>query len=391
MKKYFLIAMGLVTVLAVSLIGYGVFVNYEGESIIQERMNNRAVVVSAAKAQYRNIYPQYEVGDAFMDAKTVGDIVAKVEGIISTTTLHKNLQVHEGDTIMTLTNRELPLKINQAESALKKAQAVEVQARNSYNRYSRLMEQDATSMEKLDEAKANYEAAKAAVVDAQAQYDQAVLTMSRLNVVSDLNGTVLLTYKDPGEYVSAGTPVCMVGDFSVMWFGMDIEDHALKALLGEQGQEATFNLTLTRPDMIKPYSTEYYAGNDGANTTFKVVIYGIYPALNEPAAMRRIVFDVFNPTGVLEARSYEHLMLTSTFSRNALTVPVRALTNNNDKTTIMVVDENNQLIKKNVKVGAISGNYVEILSGVSTEDTVVISGVDDLREGQKVTVNMEDI
>ncbi len=391
MKKYFLIAMGLVTVLAVSLIGYGVFVNYEGESIIQERMNNRAVVVSAAKAQYRNIYPQYEVPDAFMDAEVAGDIVAKVEGIISTSTLHKNLQVKEGDTVVKLTNRELPLKINQTESALKKAQAVEVQMRNSYNRYSRLMELDATSMEKLDEAKANYEAATAAVVDAKAQYDQSVLALSRLDVVSDMTGTVLVIYKDPGEYVSAGTPICMVGDFTVMWFGMDIEDGALKALLGDQGEEATFNLTLTRPDNVKPYSTEYYAGNKGGNTSFKATIYGIYPAMSEPASMRRIVFHVYNPTGVLEARSYEHLMLTSSYSRNALTVPLRALTNNNDKTTIMVVDENNRLVKRNVQVGAISGNYAEILSGISTEDTVVISGVDDLREGQKVTVNMEDI
>ncbi len=391
MKKYFLIAMGLVTVLAISLIGYGVFVNYEGESIIQEKMNDRAVVVSAAKAQYRNIYPQYEVGDAFMDAKRTGDIVAKVEGIISTSNLHKNLQVREGDMVVKLTNQELPLKIHQTESALKKAQAIEIQTRNSFNRYSRLMELDATSMEKLDEAKANHEAATAAVVDAQAQYDQSVLALSRLDVISDLNGTVLMIYKEPGEYVTAGTPICMVGDFSVMWFGMDIEDGALKALLGDQGEEATFNLTLTRPDLVKPYSTEYYADNKGGNTAFKTTIYGIYPAMSEPAAMRRIVFDVFNPTGVLEARSYEHLMLTSTFSRNAITVPLRALINNNDRTTIMVVDENNQLVKKNVKVGAISGNYVEILSGVSTEDTVVISGVDDLREGQKVTVNMEDI
>lgn len=391
MKKYFLIAMGLVTVLAVSLIGYGVFVNYEGESIIQERMNNRAVVVSAAKAQYRNIYPQYEVSDAFMDAETAGDIVAKVEGIISTSTLHKNLQVKEGDTVVKLTNRELPLKIHQTESALKKAQAVEVQMRNSYNRYSRLMELDATSMEKLDEAKANYEAATAAVVDAQAQYDQSILALSRLDVVSDMTGTVLIIYKDAGEYVSAGTPICMVGDFSLMWFGMDIEDADLKALLGDQGEEATFNLTLTRPDIVKPYSTEFYADNKGGNTSFKTTIYGIYPALSEPASMRRIVFHVYNPTGVLEARSYEHLMLTSTYSRNALTVPLRALTTDNDKSTIMVVDENNQLVKRNVQVGAISGNYVEILSGISTEDTVVISGVDDLREGQKVTVNMEDI
>ena len=61
MNRYFFIAMSLVLVLVTALIGYGVYVNYAGESVIVERMNHREVVVSAAAVQKREIKAQYEL------------------------------------------------------------------------------------------------------------------------------------------------------------------------------------------------------------------------------------------------------------------------------------------------------------------------------------------
>ena len=120
-------------------------------------------------------------------------------------------------------------------------------------------------------------------------------------------------------------------------------------------------------------------------------ISGIYPELGQPADMRRVVFDIYNPSGVLEARSYEHMVLTSSQPRNVLAIPVEALDNNNNHSDVFVVNGENRLEKRSVRVGAINDRYAEILEGIQLGETVVVSGINGLREGQLVSVNMEDM
>ena len=390
MKKYFYIAMTMVIILSLTIIGYGIFVNYKGESIILERMNNRSIMVNATTVKMRQINARYEFPEASMYSRQSVDVIAKVDGVITRKFTHKNKHVQAGDVIVELTNEDLPLKIKQAESALRRAEAVELQAENSYSRYSSLIEQNATSLEKLDEARANYAAAQADVANARAQYEQAVLNQDRLRVVSNSDGYVLVSYKEEGNFVTAGTPICLIGDFKFLWFALSMEDAALRSLLGEAGEQGQFTLSFKRPDFVKAYNTEYSSGNRGNKSVFSVDIYGIYPALSEPAAMRRVVFNLYNDAGILEARSYEDMVLTANQPRYVLAVPLEALENNYNTGNVYVINSNQELEERYVSVGAIGEKYAEILSGLQEGDVVVVSGIEGLKAGQKVEANLEE-
>ncbi len=383
----------MVIALVISLIGYGIFINYEGEKVISDRMSKQATTVQTAKAGYREIHPSYDVENAQLQTSNATDVITKVDGVISSNTLHKNQQVKKGEVVAVLTNEEIPLRIIQAESALKRAEAAELQYRNSFDRYSRLVKLNAVAMEKYDEAKANYAAAQAQVIDAKASYDQAVLNQNRLQVKSNLDGVVMVIYKDEGSYVSAGTPICLVGDFSRLWFSENMEDAEIRSLLGEAKEKATLELSFRRWDMSKAYDTEYGANNKGNRSTFKTEIQGIYPSLDEKAEIRRVVFYVNNPTSVLEAKHYDNLLLTNKAQRRVLSVPYGALfdDSNNDSTeyNLYVVTPENKLEQRTVKVGSIGDSYAEILDGVKEGETVVISGWETLENGQKVEVETE--
>lgn len=393
MKKYYLVAMALVIVLAVSLIGYAVFVNYEGERIISDRMSKQAITVQAAKASYKVLHPSYDVENAHMEATSATDVITKVDGVITSDILHKNKKVQKGDLLAVLTNEEIPLRIIQAESALKRAEAAELQYRNSFERYSRLVKLNAVAAEKFDEAQANYVAAQAQVTDAKASYDQALLNQSRLRISSDIDGVVMVIYKDNGSFVTAGTPICLVGDFSRLWFSVNMEDTEVRSLLGDDGAKAKLELSFRRWDMGKSYDTEYGAGNKGNLSTFVTDVQGIYPSLDQPADIRRVVFYTNNPTSVLEAKTYDNLKLTNMKARQVLAVPYGALfDDSNDDSTVYnlyVVTPENKLEQRTVKVGSIGDDYAEILDGVKEGETVVMSGWESLEDGQKVEVDME--
>ncbi len=393
MKKYYLVAMAMVIVLAVSLIGYGIFVNYEGERIIADRMSKQAITVQAAKVGYRELHPSYDVENASMQATKAADVITRVDGVITSDILHKNKPVKQGELLAVLSNEEVPLRIIQAESALKRAEAAELQYRNSFDRYSRLVKLNAVAMEKYDEARANYIAAQAQVVDAKASYDQALLNQTRLHITSDVDGVVMVIYKDQGSFVTAGTPICLVGDFSRLWFALNMEDTEVRSLLGADGANAKLELSFRRWDMGKAYDTEYGAGNKGNLSTFLTDVQGVYPSLDQPADIRRVVFYVNNPTSVLEAKTYDNLLLTNTAKRQVLAVPYGALfDDSNDDSTVYnlyVVTPDNKLEQRTVKVGSIGDDYAEILEGVKEGDIVVMSGWESLEDGQRVEVDME--
>ena len=149
-------------------------------------------------------------------------------------------------------------------------------------------------------------------------------------------------------------------------------------------------MSFKRPDFVKAYNTEYNAGNRGSKSVFAVDIFGIYPALSEPAAMRRVVFNLYNDAGILEARSYEDMVLTANQPRYVLAVPVEALDNNYDTGNVYVINSNNELEERHVTGGAVGEKYAEILAGLQEGDIVVVSGIDGLKEGQKVEANMEE-
>ena len=393
MKKYYLVAMAMVIVLAVSLIGYGVFVNYEGERIISDRMSKQAITVQAAKVEYRELHPSYEIENAQLQATNAADVITRVDGVITSNILHKNKKVQKGDLLAVLSNEEIPLRIIQAESALKRAEAAELQTRNSFDRYSRLVKLNAVAMEKYDEAQANYVAAQAQVTDAKASYDQALLNQNRLHITSDLDGVVMVIYKDQGSFVTAGTPICLVGDFSRLWFSVNMDDTEVRSLLGPDGDKAKMELSFRRWDMSKAYDTEYGAGNKGNLSTFITDVQGVYPSLDQKADIRRVVFYVNNPTSVLEAKSYDNLLITNMNKRKVLSVPYSALfDDSNDDSTVYnlyVVTQEGKLEQRTVKVGSIGDDYAEILDGVKEGETVVMSGWETLENGQRVEVERE--
>ena len=106
--------------------------------------------------------------------------------------------------------------------------------------------------------------------------------------------------------------------------------------------------------------------------------------------MRRVVFNLYNDAGILEARSYEDMVLTANQPRYVLAVPVEAIDNNNNTSNVYVVNGDNELEERHVSVGAIGDRYAEILSGLNEGDVVVVSGIDGLKSGQKVEANMEE-
>ena len=194
----------------------------------------------------------------------------------------------------------------------------------------------------------------------------------------------MILYKQIGSYVTAGTPVALIGNFSTLYFSMPIEDKfARNIFLGENFELNFRNSAALR----KAYDTEFAAGNLGNAQSFPVTIREITPSLDEVAAMRKIVFEVDNRVGLLEQQTYNGVTLRVMMTHKALTVPFAAMADTN-KDAVFVVNADNTLERRAVRTGADDGSYIEITAGLKEGETVVTSATTGLESGVKVDVTL---
>ena len=385
MKRYFYAGLIIIFLMAFALVGYGAWLNYSDENQIAKRMDSRVVQLTGAKATIRDFQPTIDMDAVRFTSDSMTDAIALVDGRIVNWYVGKNDPVRKGDPIISLANESIPLKLQQAASAVRKAEAVLAQAVSSYQRQERLMAKNATSKEKYEESEAQYLAAQEALREAEAQREQLLVQEGWLTVVSPVDGEVIIRYQREGAYVQAGTPVALVGNFDRLTFSINLDDRSARNL--RIGDVSTLSF-LDRWTMGKAYDTGYGAGNAGWGQKIYATLREITPPLSEPANVRRGVWEVDNSTRLLEPMTYRGVEMKTGSSYKCLTVPLGAMFDKaRDKVYVV---EDGMIHLRNVKAGADDDKYVEILEGLSEGDVVVVGNFEGLSDGTRVEITLEE-
>ena len=384
MKKYFLIGLGIVLALSLSLILYGAYLNERGEFQIAKRMSERSLELQGAKAEKRFIRPYFKLNAINFFSKDMTDALALSDGRIVECVAPKGSFVRKGDTLFLLVNEELPLQIKQAEANILSARAEKHSRENQYKRYLMLKDKGAISAQQFDEAEAAYRAAVAGLEVAEAKLGNLRIQEERQKVAAPLDGQVLMLYRQPGAYVTGGTALALVGDFRTLYFSTPVDDKLARHLT--PGLEV--ELVFSNKDFKKVYDTNYAAGNLGSSQKFTASIAEITPPLSEPAAMRNVVWQADNRSGLLEPQTYGGVSLQSRTGHDGLAVPLAAMADNSNN-RVYVAKGNDTIEERKVKTGTNDGSYIEILEGLAEGEIVVTSGAEGLRDGMRATVKVQ--
>ncbi len=385
MKKYFIIGLSIVLVLSLGAIFYGAWLNERGEFQIARRMEERQVMVHGMRVAVRPLRPKVTMHAVNLDTNTMADAVALVEGRVIECRVPKGGAVRRGDTIFVLENEGIPLQIQEAESNILQAQANLRRAENNYRRYQILKASDAASAQQYDDAEATYYSAQASLEVAQSKLAQLRVQESRQEVVAPIDGKVLVLYRKQGAYVQSGTPLALVGNFDYLYFTTPVQDKDARYL--SIGLEA--DLIFQSKDFKKVYGTDYAAGNLGSQQTFTAAIAEIRPPVSEPAAIRNVLWQVDNRSGLLEPQTYGGVSFHARRSHDALSVPLSAMTDGtNDE--VFVAKADGTVERRQVRAGTNDGAYIEILSGLSEGEIVVTGGAEGLTDGLHAEIILDD-
>ena len=273
-------------------------------------------------------------------------IVANVAGVVSfQRSVTEGMQVGKGATIMTISASKL-----QDGDPAERARIAYEAAKADFDRASRLVESQIVSQKEFNAIKEKYENAKVAY-EAIAKNQ----TKSGVAVSAPMGGYIKNLLVKEGDYVSVGQPLATVTQNNRLFLRADVSERYYKYLNG-----------ITSANFKTPYDNQVY---ELEALNGKLLSYG-----KSAGSFYVPVTFSFDNKGDIIPGSFVEIYLLSKDMENTIVLPVEALTEEQGLYFIYIQKCAESYKKQEVKLGASNGKEVQILSGVTPGDKVVVKG-----------------
>ncbi len=201
---------------------------------------------------------------------------------------------------------------------------------------------------------------------AKAQADLARARWERTRVKSPITGVIEDRLADAGELLPPGSPVARVVNLS-----------RVKAVINVPER---YSGTIARGSRVSVSVTAY------PGEQFEGTVSFVGAAVNPDNRSIPIEVVIVNAGRRLKPDMIARARIQQSDEREALLVNESLLLQVDADTYALYVEKNGRAARRTVTLGARSGSDVEVLTGLSTGDRLIISGVQNLYDGQPVAV-----
>lgn len=288
--------------------------------------------------------------------------VAGEGGRVSNVYVDAGSWVRQGQVLASIDRSVQGQEANQLAASIRVARADAALAQNELDRSQSLVGRGFVSKADLDRKRAARDAANARVQVAQAQLGGAQARIGRLDIRAPSAGLVLSRNVEVGQVVSAGA-----GGLFRIARGGDME---MRAALSQQ------DLSGVRVGMAASVTPT------GLDRSFAGKIWQVSPVIDPTSRQGEVRIAIpydsaIRPGGFAEAK-------ISSGSTTAPLLPQSAVLSDQKGNYVFVINGQQKVERRAIKIGEVSDLGVTIVSGLSGQESVVLSAGPFLNEGQKV-------
>lgn len=229
----------------------------------------------------------------------------------------------------------------------------------------------------LNEAQANASKSRADLVAAKAKHRVAEANLKQTKTLvgyaeikAPFDGVVTRRSVDTGHYVHPANggstqPLLVVARTDKVRIFVDVPE--MEAPLVDGGDTAVIRIQSLR------------------NHEFEATVTRTSWSLNTSNRSIRTEIDVANEAGILRPGMYATVTILLDERSEALALPITAIVQDGQNTCCCCV-ESGQIRRQPIVLGLRNGNEVEVVSGLSGSESIVLAQADSLRQGQQVEV-----
>lgn len=313
--------------------------------------------------------------DGFINA----NINAQVQGYIVSRDYQEGGVVKKGDLLFQIDSRPFEAALAQAKGTLAKDKANQVKADADEKRAMDLFNKKVISDQERDTAIAAAQAGRANIEADEASVNQAELNLGYTRVISPIDGVAAIATAQVGDLVGPTT-----GTLTTV-----SQLDPIKAIV--TAGEAPFTDFVTRhPDPIeraeyvKTLQFELILGN-GSVYPQKGKFYALDRNLDPKTGSIRYEVTFPNPGNILRPGQFGKVRFVADLKKGAMVIPQEAVNELQGSYQVAVVDQNNHVSIRPVRMGERIGAMWEVTEGLKPGDKVVVQGLQKAREGSIVT------
>lgn len=294
---------------------------------------------------------------------------ARVEGYLEQVYFQDGDQVKKGQLLFLIQQNTYEDKLQQAEAELLANKARLMHAQTEYARFSRLVKQKAAAQTDVDKWHYERDAARAAVMNSEAQRELAKLNLSYTRVTAPFDGRIGRRLKDVGNLVGAGekTLLAEINQIDPIYVYFNINEQELLQVMGRAKKKPKELEKEKRPVFFglaneKGYPHKGYldfAAISLSPTTGTLLLRGVFP----------------NPTYKILPGLFARVRAPVGESRPALLVPEVAIGYDQLGSYVLIVNDQKVVQRRAVKLGTQVDDNRVVTEGLKGDEWVIVTGL----------------
>lgn len=356
MSRFIKFALGiciLAVVVYAGMLGTRTLISQGDEGADQEEGERQATRVGIVSPE------RVEVDDAVSAVGTLRpvrriDIVPNVAGRVTEVPVASGQEVAQGDLLLQLDDRA-------ARAALAEAEATLDETRQEYDRYRQLQDSNAAADARLEQARGDFRRAEASALMAEADLDD-------LSIAAPFAGRLGVIDTEPGAFLSGNEAVARLSDLSSVEVSVSLPEIYYERVVIGQTLEVS---TPAYPDQ-----------------TFEGEVILRAPEIDLDTRSFEIRARIENADHKLVGGMFANSRLVLD-TYESIAIPDDAIISEGLATYVYTVAED-AAKRTEIEVGAAVGDLTEVSYGLDTDARVVVSGWDQLSDGDPVEI-AEDV
>lgn len=334
------------------IVGYraGWFTNAANKESVMEGSEEMALPVSVMIVEPGGLTDRIVATGTVMANEEV-ILSAEVAGRITSINFTEGATVNRGAVLVTINDAELMAQLEKVTYSRKLAEEREQRSRS-------LLQKEAISQEEYDRVLTDLNTVKAEASLIQAQLEKA-------KIKAPFSGTIGLRQVSEGAFVTPGQRIATLTQLQPVKIEFSVPERFAQSVV--KGSKVNFTL-------------------EGNNKKYEASVYAVEPAIDP--ATRSVAVRAFYPNKQMEIRpgSFARIEFELSHMEEALQVPAQAVIPELGGYKVFVL-RNGKAEQIEIGVGIRTTQMVQVTQGLNEGDTVITSGLLQLRGGMPVAVS----
>ncbi len=290
-------------------------------------------------------------GTATLEPERAAEVVAKTSGVLL------RLEVEEGDVVR---QGQVLARIDPERQRLEMARAAANLNRleNEYKRARELYAAKLISSEAHDRARFDFETQRAVT-------DLARLELSYTDIVAPIDGVISQRLVKEGNFIQTQAVLFRIDDFDPLLAVLNVPERELRTM---------------RAGLPVSMQVDAIPG-----AVFQGTVARVSPVVDAATGTFRVTAEFRDRSQQLKSGMFGRLAVVYDERENVLVVPREAVVGGDeDPGAFVIVD--GKAVRRSLRLGARSGNLIEVIEGLLEGDQVVVAGASALRDGMAVEI-----